>query len=114
MQSIDNIVAEGNIRPRNGTKEYVHNVPLGESNVCVSINTAICHDAPLPIPNDNAGLIYVKDAINSFVAWPKEFVILEDDEVPCRNNNSFTFIQSCNIMSILLLYFINFIFIGRG
>ena len=47
MGTLGNIVAVGTIRDFEG---LVHSVPLGDENVCVSLDVPIVGDAPLPFP----------------------------------------------------------------
>lgn len=69
-----NIVAEGIVFDRNGPNEKIHNIALGENNVRVSISKVISSSAILPIPVPSE-MYFVKEAIGSYVAWPKELVL---------------------------------------
>ncbi|GMN64780.1 hypothetical protein TIFTF001_033849 [Ficus carica] len=55
--------------------DTVHEIPLGEGNVRVSINVPKLKKSPLPIPTYDATT--VEDAVNGFVAWPKSLVELD-------------------------------------
>ena len=72
-----NVVAIGQIV---ATEGLIHGRQLGEGNVRVVVNNCIDENAHLPIPVGDE-LIFVKDAVKSFVAWPKHLVIVSDDEV---------------------------------
>lgn len=56
----------------------MHCLTFPDGHVRVSIEKALSGDALLPLPNGSGEHSYVKDAVGSFVAWPKEFVILEN------------------------------------
>ncbi|GMN59321.1 hypothetical protein TIFTF001_028414 [Ficus carica] len=55
--------------------DTIHEIPLGEGNVRVSINVPKLKKAALPIPTYEATT--VKEAVNGFVAWPKTLVELD-------------------------------------
>ncbi|CAL5321822.1 unnamed protein product [Camellia sinensis] len=76
--SIENIVAYGAVYERIEHNEAIHTVPLGESNVRVSVEIVIQKDAPLPIPIPDEMLI-VGEAVGFFVAWPKNLVLVGDE-----------------------------------
>ncbi|CAL5436463.1 unnamed protein product [Camellia sinensis] len=76
--SIENIVAHGTVYERIEHNEAIHMVPLGESNVRVSVEAVIQKDAPLPIPIPDKMLI-VGEAVGFFVAWPKNLVLFSDE-----------------------------------
>ncbi|XP_028096532.1 uncharacterized protein LOC114296432 [Camellia sinensis] len=77
--SIENTVAHGTVYERIEPNEPIHTVPLGESNVRVSIEVVIQKDAPLPIPISDEMLI-VGEAVGFFVAWPKNLVLVGDED----------------------------------
>ncbi|KAF5943770.1 hypothetical protein HYC85_017847 [Camellia sinensis] len=85
--SIENIVAHGTVYEKIKPNEAIHMVPLGESNVRVSIEVVIQKDALLPIPISDEMLI-VGEAVRFFVAWPKNLVLVGDEgvsiNVECR------------------------------
>ncbi|CAB4279714.1 unnamed protein product [Prunus armeniaca] len=58
----------------------LHNVPLGEENVRVSVNYALNGASPLPIPVKGV-LNTVEDAVGSQVAWPEDLIVFLDDIV---------------------------------
>ncbi|KAF9605343.1 hypothetical protein IFM89_016108 [Coptis chinensis] len=74
------IVAKGKVHEKTGPLEKIHNIPLGEHNVRVSIDCVLCPDSPLPIPVRDV-LTAILDAQNSFVAWPEKWVIVGDKDV---------------------------------
>jgi hypothetical protein len=55
--------------------KVLHNLPIGPDNVKVSIIIAKVKNAPLPFPSDE--LKFVKDAIGTFIAWPKSLLIMD-------------------------------------
>ncbi|KAF5195598.1 hypothetical protein FRX31_014814 [Thalictrum thalictroides] len=67
-----NIVAYVRVHSKNGPKQLVHGIALGEDNVRVSIDKAKFEKAPLPVPSFD--LETVKDAVGAVVAWPLKFV----------------------------------------
>ncbi|CAL5343691.1 unnamed protein product [Camellia sinensis] len=78
--SIENIVAHGTVYERIEHNEAIHTVPLGESNVRVSVEVVIQKDAPLPIPIPDEMFI-VGEAVGFFVAWPKNLVLVGDEHI---------------------------------
>ncbi|XP_028104829.1 uncharacterized protein LOC114303883, partial [Camellia sinensis] len=76
--SIENIVAHGTVYERIEHNEAIHTVPLGESNVRVSVEVVIQKDAPFPVPIPDEMLI-VGEAVGFFVAWPKNLVLVGDE-----------------------------------
>ena len=71
------IVAEGLVFEKVGPNDTVHHVSLGEDNVRVSIDIVHNPNANLPVPVVSADMITLKDALNSQVAWPKKYVLLD-------------------------------------
>ena len=74
----NNIVAVGMVFEKSGPHEKIHNVSLGEENVrvCITkVTEAIFSNVALPIPVGDE-MTQIKDAIGSFVAWPKELVCI--------------------------------------
>ncbi|KAF5196144.1 hypothetical protein FRX31_014270 [Thalictrum thalictroides] len=65
-----------------GPETKVHNIPFGENNVRVSVDDVIIGEALLPIPVVDE-YVKVKDAKGGQVAWPKKFV-LTNEEVSSR------------------------------
>jgi hypothetical protein len=95
--SLDNIVAIGTFVEVGveSSKQTIHGVPLGEENVRVSVIRTIIHDAKLPFPiNDE--IITVRDAIGTYVAWPKNLI------VPPANAQKVIF--SCNLVSLFNMH----------
>ena len=82
--SINNIVAKGTMLENNDSNATVHGVPLVVMDVRVAINIATKGDAFLPRPVGDE-VVLVSHAIGSHVAWPKQFVILNDFEVYIYN-----------------------------
>lgn len=78
MGSKDNVVAEGSVYPMTEAAPTMHCMTFPDACVRVSIEKALSGGALLPLPNGSGEHLYVKDAVGSFVAWPKEFVILEN------------------------------------
>ncbi|PRQ33732.1 hypothetical protein RchiOBHm_Chr5g0060901 [Rosa chinensis] len=55
-------------------KQTIHGVPMAEENARVSITKSIVANALLPIPiNDE--ILFVRDAIGTCIAWPRDWVI---------------------------------------
>lgn len=82
--SINNIVAKGTMLENNDPNSTVHGVPLAVTDVRVAVDIAIKGDTFLPRPVRDE-LVIVSHAIGSHVAWPKQFVILNDFEVYIYN-----------------------------
>lgn len=80
----NNIVAKGVMLENNDPNMIVHVVPLAVVDIHVAVNIAIKRDAFLPRPVGD-GLVLVSHAIRSHVAWPKQFVILNDFKVYIYN-----------------------------
>ncbi|GMN29648.1 hypothetical protein TIFTF001_041344, partial [Ficus carica] len=57
------------------TTDTVHEIPLGEGNVRVTITVPKLKCALLPILTPDA--TYIEKAVGGFVAWPKRLVVLE-------------------------------------
>lgn len=83
LESKENIVAKGFVFAKVGVDEKIHTVALGDANVRVSISVALDGGALLPVPVGDE-YITVESAIGVPVAWPKELVITEiQDMVKC-------------------------------
>ena len=82
--SRNNIVAKGTMLENNDPNVTVHGIPLVVTNVRVAVNIAIKGDAFLPRPIRDE-LVLVSHAIGSHVAWPKQFIILNDFKVYIYN-----------------------------
>ncbi|XP_028096032.1 uncharacterized protein LOC114295933 [Camellia sinensis] len=76
--SLENIVAHGTMYERTGPQEVIHTVLLEKFNVRVSVDVAIVKDAPLPIPIPEEMTI-VGEAIECQVAWPKKFILVNNE-----------------------------------
>ena len=85
LNSRANVVASGVFFDRISPNDTIHNVRLGDNYIRVSIADVHSPEAYLPVPVPNADMYVVKDAHNSHVAWPKEFVL------PCVEVTSFFF-----------------------
>ena len=97
LGSKDNVVAEGSVYPMTEATPTMHCVTFPDACVRVSIEKALSGGALLPLPNGSGEHSYVKDAVGSFVAWPKEFVILENV-----------------VVSVLTIFYICIVFSSRG
>ncbi|KAI3990811.1 hypothetical protein MKX01_011719, partial [Papaver californicum] len=58
-------------------KEKVHNVELGEGNFRVLVLSAKDLEALVPIPHEDE-IVTIKDALGTYVAWPKKLVVVEE------------------------------------
>ncbi|GER32294.1 hypothetical protein STAS_08351, partial [Striga asiatica] len=67
-------VGRGKVHNRLG--ETIHTRPLPIDHVKVSLEVAFEPNALLPVPVDDEELITVRDAIGTFVAWPKNLVFV--------------------------------------
>lgn len=84
LGSVDYIVAIGKLvglQDNNIDNEKIHGVPMAEGNVRVTILRALVPDAKLPFPIKDE-LITVQDAVNSFVAWPKDMIVRAPPAAP--------------------------------
>ncbi|XP_074270548.1 uncharacterized protein LOC141594390 [Silene latifolia] len=71
-------VAEATVYPNEDDTELVHGTPLLVGNVRVSIDKVLEGTAPLPVPTEF--LERVADAAGSFVQWPKELIVIGNEE----------------------------------
>ncbi|KAI3982271.1 hypothetical protein MKX01_037804, partial [Papaver californicum] len=69
-------VAAGNSFDSN-PKEKVHNVELGEGNCHVLVLSAKDLESLVPIPHEDE-IVTIKDALGTYVAWPKKLVVVEE------------------------------------
>ncbi|KAL6185455.1 hypothetical protein ACLB2K_041588 [Fragaria x ananassa] len=77
--SVDNIVAHATIMETGDDPEAViHGRPLGDDNRHVSVYYAIDEKAKVPFPVENE-IVTVKHAMGSWVAWPKDLIILPNE-----------------------------------
>lgn len=88
--------------------EAIHTVPLGESNVRVSVEVVIQKDAPLPIPIPDEMLI-VGEAVGFFVAWPKNLVLVGDE---VKYSNLETLLHFLKIKVDLYLFILKILNLG--
>ena len=58
-----------------GDEQIIHTGPIGSDNIRVSIVDPLDMDALLPIPRDE--MTTVRDAIGTFVSWPKKLITLD-------------------------------------
>ncbi|KAI8529971.1 hypothetical protein RHMOL_Rhmol11G0017500 [Rhododendron molle] len=90
--SLDNTVAHGTMFEKFGPDVPLHIVPLGEANVCVSIDFVIQKDAILPVPIPGETYV-VGDATGYHVAWPTN-LILFGNEATSSNVDSDKYLES--------------------
>ena len=83
LSSHANVVASGVFFDRISPNDTIHNVRLGDNYIRVSITDVHSPEAYLPVPVPNVEMYVVKDAHNSYVDCPKEFVL------PCVEVTSF-------------------------
>lgn len=77
--SVDNIVAHATIMESGDDPEAViHGRPLGDDNRRVSVYYAIDEKAKVPFPVEDE-IVTVKHAMGSWVAWPKDLIILPNE-----------------------------------
>ncbi|PRQ45734.1 putative transposase, Tnp1/En/Spm [Rosa chinensis] len=84
--SIDNVVAVATIIEGNGecNNELIHGIPLGEGNIRVSIVRSIVDEALLPFPIKDE-ILTVRDAIGTYVAWPKDLIIFPTEKMAAKS-----------------------------
>ena len=63
----------------NDGSKTLHNSPLPAGTVRVSIHISLRDNSPLPYPID--GMNVVVDAIGSFVAWPKKWMVPQSEVI---------------------------------
>lgn len=73
----DNYVAEGTIHAVGGKGILLHNRELPFEHLKVSVDKVLKPDAKVPIPNEDVEL--VKDALGTFLAWPRDYVTQDMD-----------------------------------
>ncbi|PRQ54700.1 putative Ulp1 protease family catalytic domain, transposase, Tnp1/En/Spm [Rosa chinensis] len=81
LGSVDHIVALGTVVEHNDPSQVCHGYPLGDSNLRVSVSVAIEENALVPFPVGDE-IRTVRQAIGSWVAWPKELVIMSSVKKP--------------------------------
>ncbi|XP_042436956.1 uncharacterized protein LOC122022917 [Zingiber officinale] len=74
LKNKGNVVAYGTIVSDGGPNVMLHNAPLGEGNLKVSVDVVLQEEAELPIPLKSGPTVMV-DAVGTVVGWPKELVI---------------------------------------
>ena len=60
----------------------IYGISLGHGTYNIGIKTMIHLDAHLPIPIGDE-IVFVKDAINTMVAWPRHLVFRPNDKAKC-------------------------------
>ena len=70
------IVGKGKIH--NTLGDLIHHRPLPDGHLKVSVDIALDLDALISIPNIVSETTLLRDAIGSFVAWPSDLVIIDD------------------------------------
>lgn len=79
MGSVDNIVAHATIiESGDDLKAVIHGRPLGNDNRRISVYYAIDEKAKVPFPVEDE-IVTVKHAMGSWVAWPKDLIILPNE-----------------------------------
>ncbi|XP_061998933.1 uncharacterized protein LOC133716232 [Rosa rugosa] len=71
---VENIVAYATVMECDDPSQTIHGAPLGDGNKRVSIYTALDEKAKVPFPVKDE-IETVKQAMGSWVAWPKELII---------------------------------------
>ncbi|KAK9942844.1 hypothetical protein M0R45_008491 [Rubus argutus] len=79
LGSIDHIVARATVMECDDPSQTVHGAPLGDDSLRVSIYYAIEEKALVPFPVQDE-IRTVKQAMGSWVAWPKELIIMSPEK----------------------------------
>ncbi|XP_040367463.1 uncharacterized protein LOC112179893 [Rosa chinensis] len=79
LGSIDHIVALATIMECDDSSQTCHGYPLGDNNVRVSVYCVVDEKALVPFPVADE-ILTVRQAMGSWVAWPKELVIMSHDK----------------------------------
>ncbi|XP_024185678.2 uncharacterized protein LOC112190476 [Rosa chinensis] len=79
LGSIDHIVALATVMECDDSSLTCHDYPLGDNNVRVSVYCALDEKALVPFPVADE-ILTVRQAMGSWVAWPKELVIMSHDK----------------------------------
>ncbi|KAJ1396696.1 Ulp1 protease family, C-terminal catalytic domain [Sesbania bispinosa] len=74
------LVGRGSVYNQLG--ETLHNRPLPVEHVRVGVEIILDGNAPLPVPNEDAGLIILDDALGAHVAWPIGLIDLKIKHSP--------------------------------
>lgn len=56
------------------SSQTIHGVPLAAKNIRVFVTKCLVENALLPVPVRNE-ILFVRDAIGTCIAWPKDWVI---------------------------------------
>ncbi|KAM5549788.1 hypothetical protein ABKV19_000950 [Rosa sericea] len=83
--SVEHIVAYATVMECEDPSQLVHGTPLGDGNVRVSIYAALEEKAKVPFPVKDE-IETVKQAMGSWVAWPKHLVIKSAVKKPTKDN----------------------------
>ncbi|KAJ1440782.1 Papain-like cysteine peptidase superfamily [Sesbania bispinosa] len=62
--------------------DTLHNRPLPPEHVRVGVEIILDGNAPLPVPNEDAGLLVLDDALGAHVAWPIGLIDLKIKHFP--------------------------------
>ncbi|CAI8614764.1 unnamed protein product [Vicia faba] len=73
------LVGKGKVH--NSSGDLLHNRPLPDGHMKVSVDIALDMGALLPVPDIVAETTLLRDAIGSFVAWPSDLIFI-DDQTP--------------------------------
>ena len=78
--TLNNIVAHGLVIVNEIGDAKIHGSPLGDKNYRVAITLAKKKEALIPIPVGDE-IHTVGEALGGYVAWPKQFVLLDNEPV---------------------------------
>lgn len=79
------IVATGKVFNTHGKQPVMlHNKPLEPGYMRVTVIEPKVHDAPLPMPSDDAHTVF--EAVGAFVAWPKNLIFRNATVINNCNN----------------------------
>ncbi|KAL6495087.1 hypothetical protein OROGR_030769 [Orobanche gracilis] len=93
------IVAKAIVYERIGADDTLHSVPLGEAIVRVCIHSFVQEKRKelLPIPI-NEDIMTIENALTMFVAWPKKWVIIENENMNiCDKNKEVDVQENVNV-----------------
>ncbi|EXC11821.1 hypothetical protein L484_009232 [Morus notabilis] len=85
VENIKNVVAIGEVIDLGGPESVVHGRTMEENTLCVHVYIAIKRNAHLPIQVPDE-LVTIEDAINYFVARPKDIIIWPDQSTSNGKN----------------------------
>ncbi|KAJ1401638.1 Ulp1 protease family, C-terminal catalytic domain [Sesbania bispinosa] len=74
------LVGRGSVYNQLG--DTLHNRPLPPEHVRVGVEIILDGNAPLPVPNEDAGLLVLDDALGAHVAWPIGLIDLKIKHFP--------------------------------